>query len=70
MLQIFDKVYGCIRNQDKAKYLTLFESEKDESLFDRVRYLILLKCNKTDLYFHNLKKPKTDLGDDLPLKQQ
>ena len=48
---IFDKVGGYIREHDRTKYLGLFYSdEKYEIIFDRIRYLIMIKCKISDVY--------------------
>ena len=48
---IFKKVDGYIRKYDSTKYLALFHSdEKYERLFDRIRYLVMLKGNISGVY--------------------
>ena len=43
---IFDIVDEYIRKYDETKYLALFHSdEQHERIFDRIRYLIMLKSN-------------------------
>ena len=48
---ILDKVEGYIRKYDSANYLALLHNnEKYERIFDRTRYLIMLKINISDVY--------------------
>ena len=52
LLIIFDKVEGYIRKYDRTKYLALFHpDEKYERIFDRIRNLITLKGDISDVYF-------------------
>ena len=46
---IFDKVNGFIRGFDRMKYLVLFS----DAIFDRIRYIVGLKCSTTYNDFHN-----------------
>ena len=39
----FDKIDGFNRIYDETRYLTLFSSEKFEAIYNRIRYLIILK---------------------------
>ena len=41
---------------DETRYLTLFGTEKDDAIYDRIRYLISLKGGIT--YPTNLQKSK------------
>ena len=67
---IFDKVDGCIRKDDAANYLALFHSdEKYERIYDRIRYLIMLKTNISDVYSHKNAKISIHSDDDLPLER-
>ena len=36
----FDKIDGFIRIYDRTRYLVLFGSEKHDSIYNRIRYLI------------------------------
>ena len=36
---MFEKVNGFIRDYDGTKYLVLFDSEKYDAIYDRIRYL-------------------------------
>ena len=54
---IVDKVDGYIRKNDSTKCLALFHSnQKYARIFDRVRYLIMLKSNISDIYSHKYTK--------------
>ena len=44
---IFNKVDGYTKKYDKTKYLALFHSKRFERIFDRIRYLIMLKSNNS-----------------------
>ena len=61
---IFDKVDGFIREYVKTKYLTLFSSEKFESIFNRIRYLLRSKSTILHIVSHNYAKIGIDLNDD------
>ena len=56
----FDKIDGFIRTHDRTRYLTLFDSEKYDAIYDRIRYLISLKGGITYIFFINLQKWKFD----------
>ena len=73
---IFDKVDGYIRakknkiDYDGTKHLGLFHSdEKTNRIFQRMRYLITLKSNISDVYSHKYTKVTVNLDDDLPLEK-
>ena len=55
----FDKINGFIRVYDATRYLVLFESEKCDSICNRIRYLISVKSGITYIVSHNYKKNKT-----------
>ena len=59
----FDKADGFIRVYDGTKYLVLFEGEKYDFIYNRIRYLIGVKCA------HNHAKIKVDSYDSLPLEK-
>ena len=46
----FDKIDGFIRIYDGTRYLKLFDSEKYDAIYDKIRYLISLK-NCINIYF-------------------
>ena len=59
-----------IRKYDGPKYLALFRSdEKHDRIFDRIRYLIMLKSNVSDVYFQKCTKTKINLDDNLSLEK-
>ena len=61
-----DKIDGHIRKSDKNKYLGFFNFDrKYEIIFNRIRYLIMLQSNTSDIYFYRYAKSKID-SDDLP----
>ena len=61
---IFDKVDEYVKKYNSTKYLTLFHSgEKYERVFGRIRYLIMLKSNISEVYSHKYTKIKTNSDD-------
>ena len=67
---IFDKVDRYNRKYDKPKYLASIHSdEKHERIFDKIRYLVMLKSNISDVLSHKHMKTKIDSDDDLPLQK-
>ena len=59
-----------VRLYDGTRYLVLFGSEKHDSIYNRIRYLISVKSGITYVTFHNYAKIKVDSYDSLPLKKQ
>ena len=51
-----DKIDGFIRVYDGTKYLVLFGSEKYDSVYNRIRYLISVKSDITYIISHNYVK--------------
>ena len=47
----FDKIDGFIRIYVGTRYLTLFSSEKFDVIYNRIRYLIILKSGITYNFF-------------------
>ena len=66
---MLNKVNGFIRNHAGIKYLALFGSEKNDIVFDRVRYLLGLKIGVTYVDCCNYAKIKIDSDDDLSLEK-
>ena len=56
----FDKIDGFIRVHDRTRYLVLFGSEKDDSIDDRIRYLVSVKSDITYIISHNYAAMKVD----------
>ena len=68
----FDKINGFIRVYDATRYLVLFESEKYDSICNRIRYLISVKSGITYIVSHNYKKKtknKVESYNSLPLEK-
>ena len=61
----FDKVDGFIRVYDGNRYLVLFDPEKYDAIYNRIRYLIGVKSGITDIVSHNYVKTKIDYFDSL-----
>ena len=49
-----NKIDGFIRVYDGTRYLVLFGSEKYDSIYDRIRYLLSVKSGITYIISHNL----------------
>ena len=54
---------------DGARYLVLFEGEKYDFIYSRIRYLIGIKTGITYVISHNYAKIKVDLYDSLSLEK-
>ena len=65
----FDKIDGFIRIYDVTRYLTLFGSEKYDTIYDRIRYLISLKSGMTYIFSHYFAKIKMDPYDSWPIEK-
>ena len=59
----FDKIDGFIRVYDGTRYLVLFGSEKYNSIYNKIRYLISVKGGITYVISHNYSKFKVDSDD-------
>ena len=57
----FDKVDGFIRVYDGTRYLVLFDPDKYDSIYHRIRYLLSLKSGITYFIFHNYARIKIQL---------
>ena len=62
----FYKIDEFIRTYDGTRYLTLFDSEKYDAIYNRIRYLISLKSGITFIFSHYFAKIKVDSYDSLP----
>ena len=58
-----------IRFYDGTRYLVLFESEKYDSIYNRIRYLINVKSGSTYIIYHNYAKIKADTYNSLLLEK-
>ena len=54
----FDKIDWFIRVYYGIKYLVLFGSEKNDSIYNRIRYLTSVKSSITYVISHNYAKIK------------
>ena len=52
-----------------TKYLLLFDLEKYNAIYDRIRYLTWLKSSITYVFPHNYVKIKIDSDNDSPLEE-
>ena len=66
---MFVKEDGFIRDYDRTKYLLLFDLEKYNAIYDRIRYLTRLKSSITYVFPHNYMKIKIDSDSNLPLEE-
>ena len=66
---IFDKVDGVIRDYNGIQYLALFGSEKYNSIFSKIRFLMKIKGGISYLVSRNYPKIETDSGNGLPLEK-
>ena len=56
---ICNKIGGFVETYDGTRYLILFDSEKYDAIYDRIRYVISLKSDITYLFVSLFcKKPK------------
>ena len=61
----FEQVDGFIAKNNITNYLGLFNyDEKIESIFDRIRYLVMVKSNISDVYSYKCEKIKINSDDD------
>ena len=65
----FEKIDGFIKVYDGTWYLVLFWSEKYDSIYDKIRYLISVKIDVTYIISHNYAKIKVDLYNSLLLEK-
>ena len=65
----FNKMNGFIRVYDGTRYLVLFSLEKNDAIYNRIRYLIGVKSGITCVFSHNYARIKFDSYDSLPLEE-
>ena len=65
----FDKIDRFIRVYDERRYLVLFGSEKDNTIYNRIRYLIGVKSDIAYVFSHNYPRIKVDSYDSLPIEK-
>ena len=65
----FDKIYGFIRDYDGTRYLVLFGSEKYDSTYNRIRYLLNMKSSIKYVIHNNCAKIKVDSYDSLTVEK-
>ena len=66
---LFDKVDRSIRDYDGTKYLVLFDLEKYNAIYGRIRHLVGLKRGITHVFSYKYAKIKVDSDNDLPLEE-
>ena len=57
----FDKIDRFIRIYEGTRYLAFFGSEKYDTIYDRIRYLLILKSGITYIFVTILQKSKSIL---------
>ena len=65
----FNKIDGFIRIYDGTRYLTLLGSEKYDTIYNRITYLINLKSGIIYTFSHYFTKIKVDSYDFLPIEK-
>ena len=65
----FNKIDGFVRVYDGTTYLVLFRSEKYDSIYNRIRYIISVKSGITYVISYNYAKIKVDSYNPLPLEK-
>ena len=65
----FDKIDGFIWIYDGTTQLTLFGSEKYDTIYNRIRYVISLKSGITYIFSHYFTKIKVDSFNSLPIEK-
>ena len=65
----FDKIDGFIRVYNGSRYLVLFSPEKYDAIYDRIRFLIVLKSSIAHVFSSNYVKIKIDSDDDFALEE-
>ena len=65
----FNKIDGFIIVYDEIRYLVLFGSEKYDSIYNKIRYLMSVKRGITYVISHNYAKIKVDSYDSLSLEK-
>ena len=66
----FNKIDGFIRIYDGTRYLTLFEEEEYEAIYNRIRYFLSQKSGITYIFSHYFAKIKVDSYDSLPIEKR
>ena len=69
MCIIFDKVDGVIRDYNGIQYLALFGSEKYNSIFSKIRFLMKVKGGISYLVSRNYPKIKINSDNGSPLEK-
>ena len=59
----FDKIDGFIKIYDGSKYLILLGPEKNDAIYNKIKYLISLKSSITYIFCHYFAKIKVDSCD-------
>ena len=65
----FDKRDGFFKVYDESKYLVLLGPEKNDTIYNRIRYLISLKSSVTYIFSHYFVKIKVCSHDSLPIEK-
>ena len=66
---IFNKIDGFIRVWNETRHLVLLGSEKNDSIYDKFRYIIIVKNCIIYIISHNYATIKVDWFNSLPLEK-
>ena len=64
-----NKIDGFIRVYDGTRYLVLFGSEKNDYIYNMIRYLMSVKSGIAYIISHNYAKIRVVSYDSLPLEK-
>ena len=65
----FDKINGFIKICDEVRYLVLYDYERYDANYDRIRYLISEKSGITDSINYNFARIRIDSYNYLPIEK-
>ena len=65
----FDKLDGFVRVYNGTRYWVLFGSEKYDTIYNKIRYLIIQKSGIKFVISHNYARTEVDSYDSLPLEK-
>ena len=66
----FDKIDGFNRIYDGTRYLVLFDSEKYDAIYNKIRYLLSLKSSIAYAFSHYFAKSLVESYDSLPIEKR
>ena len=66
----FDKIDGFNRIYNGTRYLVLFDSEKYDAIYNKIRYLLSLKSSIAYAFSHYFAKSLVESYDSLPIEKR